>query len=94
MDFVSDGFRIPLLSLGTDVQIDDPTFNTLLEIEAANIVDGALHQPDAPSSAGPFWLARFESVKSKLSVLAYSTARDALTNWTTDAVRDRARAEG
>ena len=91
---VSAPYRIALPSLGTDVEIDDPTFTALLEIEAANIVDGALHQPDAPPAAGPFWLARFESVKSKLSIQAYSTARDVLTNWTADAVRDRMRAEG
>lgn len=91
---VAAPYRIPLPSLDTEVEVGDATFSALLEIEAANIVDGALHQPDAPPAAGPFWLARFESVKGKLSDQAYSTAREVLTTWTAGAVRDRMRAEG
>lgn len=67
---------------------------TLMELEAANIVDRALHQPDAPPAAGPFWLARFESVRLRLSEGAYHAVREALTNWTADEVRERMTRDG
>ncbi|MDT8840006.1 hypothetical protein ParKJ_21490 [Paraburkholderia fungorum] len=85
---------VPLPSTGTCVDLDEPTFAALLELEAANIGDGALHQPDAPPAAGPFWLARFESVRLRLSEGAYRAVCDVLTNWTADEVHERMRREG
>ncbi|MFL9867847.1 hypothetical protein PQR67_27040 [Paraburkholderia fungorum] len=87
-------YSVPLPSLGTRAELDEPTFAALLELEAANIVDSALHQADAPSTAGRFWLERFESVKPWLSDRAYHTARDVLTTWRAEAVRERMRMEG
>ncbi|WP_438392415.1 DUF6817 domain-containing protein [Caballeronia sp. DA-9] len=87
-------YSVPLPSVATRANLDEATFAALLELEAANIVDSALHQPDAPPTAGQFWLARFESVKTRLSDSAYETARDVLTNWNADMVRERMRMEG
>ncbi|MFM0154877.1 hypothetical protein PQQ99_37230 [Paraburkholderia sediminicola] len=87
-------YSVSLPSMGTCVDLDELTFTALLELEAANIVDGALHQPVAPPSAGPFWLGRFESVRHQLSESAYHTAREVLTNWSADEVRARMRMDG
>lgn len=87
-------YLIPLPSLGTQVELDEPTFAALLELEAANIADSALHQADAPPEAVRFWLERFESVKPWLSDGAYHGAREVLTAWNADTVRERMRMEG
>ncbi|MFL9996737.1 hypothetical protein PQR34_35395 [Paraburkholderia sediminicola] len=87
-------YCVSLPSMDTHVELDEFTFAALIELEAANIVDGALHQPDAPPTAGSFWLARFESVRNRLSDKAYVTAREVLANWNPDQVRDRMRSEG
>lgn len=57
---------IPLPSIDTHVELDEFRFAALLEMEAANIVDAALHQPDAPPTAGSFWLAQFKLVRHRL----------------------------
>jgi hypothetical protein len=85
---------VPLPSTGACVDLDELTLAALLELEAANIVDGALHQPDAPAAAGEFWMARFESVKPRLSKGAYQTAREILTKWNPDEARKRMLDEG
>ena len=54
-------FEVLFPSQGRRSEIGRSTFSALLEIEAANIVDAALHQPAAPAWAAPWWLARFES---------------------------------
>ncbi|MGV7241497.1 DUF6817 domain-containing protein [Caballeronia sp. M23-90] len=87
-------YSVPLPLMGTRVDLDELTFAALLELEAANIVDGALHQPDAPPTAGAFWLARFDSVQHRLSEGAYHTAREVLAGWSANDVRDRLRMEG
>ncbi|MGF6575133.1 hypothetical protein ABH945_007262 [Paraburkholderia sp. GAS333] len=87
-------YSVPLPSLGTLAELDEPTFAALLELEAANIVDSALHQPDAPPAAGRFWLDRFKSVKPWLSDGAYCTAHEVLTAWNADTVRERMKMEG
>lgn len=87
-------YSAPLPSMVTHVDLDERTIAALLELEAANIVDGALHQPNAPPSAGSFWLARFESVQHRPPEGAYQTALEVLANWSADDVRDRMRAEG
>ncbi|MFT4067792.1 MAG: hypothetical protein QM685_23895 [Paraburkholderia sp.] len=87
-------YSVPLPSAGICVDLDEPTFTALIELEAANIVDGALHQPDAPPAAGRFWLERFESVRLWLSKGAYHTAQEVLAHWNADTVRVRMRAEG
>ncbi|WP_322093597.1 DUF6817 domain-containing protein [Paraburkholderia bannensis] len=87
-------YSVPLPSMNASVDLDEITFRALLEMEAANIIDSALHQPNAPPAAGSSWLARFESVRNRLSDSAYVTARRTLTNWTPDQARDRMRSEG
>jgi hypothetical protein len=87
-------YSVPLPSMDTRIDLDELTFAALLEMEAANIVDGALHQPDAPPTAGSFWLARFESVRNRLSHSAYATVCEVLMKWSPDQARDRMRSEG
>ncbi|WP_321871938.1 DUF6817 domain-containing protein [Paraburkholderia tropica] len=87
-------YSVPLPSMNVSVDLDEVTFRALLEMEAANIIDSALHQPNAPPAAGSFWLARFESVRNRLSDSAYVTARRTLTNWTPDQARDRMSSKG
>jgi hypothetical protein len=90
----AEPYYVPLPSMDTHVELEEFKFAALIELEAANIVDGALHQPDAPPTAGSFWLARFESVRNRLSDKAYVTAREVLENWSPDQVRNRMRSEG
>lgn len=90
----AESYSVLLPSFGTRAELEEPTFAALLELEAANIVDSALHQADNPPAAGRFWLERFESVKPWLSNRAYHTARDVLTSWSADTVRERMRMEG
>jgi hypothetical protein len=76
----TDPFEIPLPSLGQSTEVSRDTYTALIEIEAANIVDQALHQPDAPAWAGPFWMARFESKSTFLSDGAKVEFRKALSS--------------
>lgn len=90
----SPPYSIPLPSTGACVDLDESTLAALLELETANIIDGALHQPDAPPSAGEFWMARFESVNSRLSKGAYRDVQETLTKWNPRDVRKRMLHEG
>jgi hypothetical protein len=71
----SGPFVAYLPALGKSVEIDMHTYRSLIEVEAANIVDQALHQPDAPAWAAPFWLGRFESKAAFLTAGAIAECR-------------------
>ena len=73
-------FEVLFPSQGRRSEIDRPTLSALLEIEAANIVDAAIHQPGAPAWATPWWLARFESKAIFLSEGAKADCRKVLTS--------------
>ncbi|NML97867.1 hypothetical protein HHL24_07885 [Paraburkholderia sp. RP-4-7] len=71
-------FEIPLPSLGYSTEVSTETYTALIELEAANIIDQALHQPNAPARAGPFWLARFDFKAAFLSEGAKVDCRQVL----------------
>jgi hypothetical protein len=72
-------FEIPLPLMEQSTEVSRDTYTALIEIEAANIVDQALHQPNAPAWAASFWLARFESKLTFLSDGAKTDFRRVLT---------------
>jgi hypothetical protein len=71
-------YEAHLPSLDRRVQIARATYSSLIEIEAANIVNAALHQAKAPAWAAPWWLGRFEAKSAFLSVDAFESCKRVL----------------
>ncbi|MBV8156048.1 MAG: hypothetical protein JO278_00230 [Dyella sp.] len=74
-------FSIALPATGESVLIDGRTYSSLIEIEAANIVEQAMHQRGVPAHVVGFWIDAFESKRHCLSAGAMNAVEAVLAGY-------------
>jgi len=79
-------FSVALPATGESVLIDDITYASLIEIEAANIVEQAMHQRGVPDHVVRFWLDAFRSRRHCLSTGAMDAVESVLAGYQAQAV--------
>lgn len=77
----SGPFSVLLPANGERIEIDNRIYASLLEIEAANIVEQAMHQTAVPDHVVSFWLQAFDSKRCFLSAGAAAAYRSALSGY-------------
>ncbi|MGE6493120.1 DUF6817 domain-containing protein [Cupriavidus metallidurans] len=70
-----------LPATGETVLIDGSAYSSLIEIEAANIVEQAMHQQGVPNHVVRFWLQAFESRRHCLSAAAMVAIESVLAGY-------------